>query len=96
MYKVLDVSIQDDISQFSRLLWQHKISHRIVEMNDRQILTVPNQNQLVAASHLYQQWQRGDVSPLAQDSSDFVSYFSPGEFLRNFLLHFSRHPCHLV
>ena len=95
MYKVLDVSIQDDISQFSRLLWQHKISHRIVEMNHRQILTVSNQNQLVTASHLYQQWLRGDVSPLAQDSSNFVSYFSPGEFLRNFFAAFLKAPLSL-
>jgi len=81
MYKVLDVSIQEDLGQFSRLLWQRKISHRIYEVESRQILTVPDQSQVMAARHLFQQWQRGEVIPDAGDSSDFVSYFSPRDFL---------------
>ena len=81
MYKVLEVSIQEDLGQFSRLLWQRKISHRIYEVESRQILTVPDQSQVMAARHLFQQWQRGEVIPDAGDSSDFVSYFSPRDFL---------------
>ena len=81
MYKVLNVSIQEDLGQFSRLLWQRKISHRIYEVESRQILTVPDQSQVMAAGHLFQQWQRGEVIPDAGDSSDFVSYFSPRDFL---------------
>ena len=81
MYKVLNVSIQEDLGQFSRLLWQRKISHRIYEVESRQILTVPDQSQVMAARHLFQQWQRGEVIPDAGDSSDFVSYFSPRDFL---------------
>jgi len=81
MYKVLDVSIQEDLGQFSRLLWQRKISHRIYEVESRQILTVPDQSQVMAARHLFQQWQKGEVIPDAGDSSDFVSYFSPRDFL---------------
>ena len=92
MYKVLDVSIQEDLGQFSRLLWQRKISHRIYEVESRQILTVPDQSQVMAAGHLFHQWQRGEVIPDAGDSSDFVSYFSPRDFLGKIFHAFRKAP----
>ncbi len=92
MYKVLDVSIQEDLGQFSRLLWQRKISHRIYEVENRQILTVPQQNQVEIAGLLYHQWLRGDIAPNADDSSDFASYFSPKDFLGKLFQAFSRAP----
>jgi len=92
MYKVLDVSIQEDLGQFSRLLWQRKISHRIYEVEGRQILTVTQQNQVEIAGLLYHQWQRGDIAPNADDSSDFASYFSPKDFLGKIFQAFSRAP----
>ncbi len=92
MYKVLDISIQEDLGQFSRILWQRKISHRIYEVDARQILTIPDQSQVVVASHLYHQWLRGEVTPDAADSSDFVSYFSLRDFLGKIFHAFRKAP----
>jgi len=46
----------------------------------------------MAARHLFHQWQRGEVIPDAGDSSDFVSYFSPRDFLGKIFHAFRKAP----
>lgn len=95
MINVLEAPLEQDLGQFSRLLWQQKISHRIFRLDDRQVLTVPDQNQVMAAARLYQQWQRGEVRPVAEDSPNFLAYIHPGNSLRRLLAAFGRAPMSL-
>lgn len=96
MIKVLDVSSDDDLSQFSRLLWQHKISHRIHHLDNRQILTVPDASLVMQAGKLYRQWHAGEIRPLENDSSDFVTFFKPTEYFKNILTAFQKAPLSLT
>ena len=96
MQKVLEVSLEEDLSQFSRLLWQKKISHRIHKVKNFQILTVANIEQAGQAVSYYEQWRQGLIQPDKSDSGDFASYFNFGEFLMSFIRAFSRAPLSLV
>ena len=37
---VIDVSIEQDLQVFSKYLWDQRVSHRVVESNDRKLLLV--------------------------------------------------------
>jgi len=76
MFKVLEAPLEEDLSQFSRLLWQQKISHRIIRLDHSQVLTVTGQQEAMTAVTLYSQWQRGEVLPDKNDSSDVAAYFN--------------------
>lgn len=80
MFKVIDVSPDTDLSQFSRLLWQRRLSHRIQDVDGRRLLVMTTPRQIPEALALYQQWQRGEVLPAAQDSGRLGDFFSAGEF----------------
>jgi len=96
MIKVLDLSLEDDLSQFSRLLWQHKISHRIHRIENRQILTVPDASLVMQTGQLYQRWLNGEIRPLENDSSNFVAFFKPSDYVRNIFTAFQKAPLSLV
>jgi len=96
MFKVLEVSSEEDLSQLGRLLWQKKISHRIHRVENRQILTVANNEQASQAIAYYEQWRQGLIQPDKTDSVDFTSYFSSREFLVKFIRAFARAPLSLV
>jgi GlpG protein len=96
MFKVLEVSLEEDLSQFGRLLWQKKISHRIHRIQNRQILTVAKDEQANQAVAYYEQWKQGIIQPDKTDSVDFTSYFSSREFLVKFVRAFARAPLSLV
>jgi len=96
MIFILDVSEQEDLSQFSRLLWQHEISHRIQHENGRQHLLVAREEDAYRTVSLFQQWQREEVLPEHKDSSDLRAYFRPGEFVTNIFGAFVRAPLSLT
>lgn len=96
MYKVIEVPSQEDISQFSRLLWQRRISHRILHVDDSQVLIVPNRQHIVPATQLFEQWVRGDVRPDANDSANVGAYFTPGETVRQLFRAFTGAPVTLA
>lgn len=96
MYKVLEVPGDVDLTQFSRLLWQHKISHRIHQVESWQILTVSSQDQAGAATGLFRQWQVGEIRPQDNDTSDMRGYFNAGEFTGNITRAFTRAPLTLL
>ena len=95
MFKVLEVSSEEDLSQFGRLLWQKKISHRFHRVENRQILTVADNDHASQAIAYYEQWRQGLIQPDKTDSVDFTSYFSPREFLVKFVRAFARAPLSL-
>lgn len=60
MIEVLQVSLHEDLSGFTAVLWHHKIPHRVLEKNDCQVLMVPRNVNAEQILHLYQLWQQGD------------------------------------
>jgi len=96
MISILDISAEEDISQFSRLLWQRKISHRMHEENGRQYLLVANQEQAYEASGLYRQWVQGEIQPDEDDSSDVSAYFRPSVLATSMLAAFLKAPLSLT
>ena len=96
MFKVLEVPENNDLSQFSRLLWQHKISHRIHHVDTWQVLTVADREQVGPAGSLYRQWVLGEAKPSEQDSSSMTGYFNAGDFTRRLRQAFRRAPLSLL
>jgi GlpG protein len=83
MFKVLEVPENVDLSQFSRLLWQRKIPHRIHHVDPGQVMTVSRQDQVGEAIRLFRDWQAGTVRPAETDSASMAGYFNPAELLGN-------------
>jgi len=81
MFKVLEVPLQTNLDAFSRLLWQHRISHRIfpVEEAGLQVIAVAKAEQVVTTGQLYGQWQRGEIQPGTDDSAALGGYVKTGE-----------------
>lgn len=81
MFRVIEVSQNEDLSQFSRLLWQQKISHRLHALENGQILGVPRQQDVANVLNLYRQWCAGEISLSESDSADVIAYFDGRELL---------------
>src|SRR5690606_22623321 len=96
MFKVIDVSIDTDLSQFSRLLWQRKIGHRIQTVDGRQVLVMTTPQLIPQTVELYQQWQRGEVQPEEDHSSSLGDVFNAGELGAGIRRAFSRGPLTLL
>jgi hypothetical protein len=79
MYRVLEVSLDTDLRQFSRLLWQRKLSHQIQKLDGKQVLVMGSTPEIGQALALYGQWQRGEVVPAAEDASRLADFIKPGE-----------------
>lgn len=61
--RALDVSQEENLAEFSRLLWQQRIPHRLAESGDRQVLWVGQESHAELARGLYQRWRQGELSP---------------------------------
>lgn len=96
MYRVLEVPLDTDLRQFSRLLWQRKLSHQIREMEGVQVLMMTSPQQIEQALALYPQWQRGEVAPEAEDKTRVTDFFNAGEFTGGLLRGFTRAPLTLA
>src|SRR5690606_26869599 len=81
MYRAFELAASQDLSTYSRLLWQHRISHMIRPDGDIQVVFIARPEQVQPAMELFGQWQRGELQPLPEDSSDVGSYFSTRSFL---------------
>jgi GlpG protein len=77
MFKVLEVPTDENLTQFSRLLWQQSISHRIYHEDQIQIVAVAKPEDISIAFTLYGQWQAGDIEPAEEDSSGINRYLNP-------------------
>jgi len=96
MFKVLEVPEEVDLNQFSRLLWQQKISHRFHHVDGVQVMTVARQDQVMTTANLFRQWQAGEIRPTEQDSISVGGYFNPREMLGNIGMAFLRAPATLL
>ena len=70
MIKVLETSIDLDLSLFSRYLWQMGISHRIFEESGQQQLCVKTSEQADAVLELYKEYLSGELKLEAAASAD--------------------------
>lgn len=78
MQLALKVSVDVNLGEYSRLLWQHKISHQITSHEDVQFVLVAGEAKQVGdAQQLFEQWKTGHIKPREDDSSDISSYFKP-------------------
>ena len=96
MFKAFETSANENLSQYSRLLWQQNLSHRIYNQGEMQIVAVANIDEIQKASTLYQQWKSGEIQLAEQDSSTIRTYFNPTKNTGNFLQAFSRFPVTLI
>lgn len=96
MYRVLDVSLDTDLRQFSRLLWQRKLSHQIREVEGRQVLVMAAPRDIEQALALYAQWQRGEVAPDEQGDPRVSDFVHPGDFVGGLVRGFKRAPLSII
>ncbi|WP_417222527.1 rhomboid family intramembrane serine protease [Amphritea sp.] len=60
MNEVFRVSLDQDLSGFTAILWQHKIPHRVLEQEGEQRLLVPYNVDTEQIAHLFELWQQGE------------------------------------
>lgn len=92
MFKALEVSTTENLTQFSRLLWQQSLSHRIYHEDEMQIVAVANPADISIASTLYQQWKAGDIEPSQEDSTNINTYLNPLKSIEQLLQALLRYP----
>ena len=85
-----------DLGDYSRLLWQRKISHHIVEQDDQQFLLVALPEQAPVARDLLRQWQQGEVKPSEEDLSGVGGFVKAGALKWSMLGGLARSPLTLV
>lgn len=92
MFKVLELSANENLTQFSRLLWQQSLSHRIYHEDEVQIVAVANPADIPKATALYQQWKSGDLEPSQEDSTSINTYLNPLKNIEQLLQALLRYP----
>jgi GlpG protein len=96
MFNILSVSRTTDLSEFSQLLWQRKISHRIQQQGDQQLLLIANPRQAADALALFKDWHRGAVKPVANAKTSAADLFNVGEFNNGMMRAFLNAPFTLI
>ena len=92
MFKALETTANENLTQFSRLLWQQSLSHRIYHEDDMQIVAVANPADISKTSVLYRQWKAGDIEPSQEDSSNINSYLNPLKSIQQLMQALLRYP----
>ncbi|MES2603942.1 MAG: rhomboid family intramembrane serine protease [Pseudomonadota bacterium] len=96
MVPAFEVASTLDLSQFSRLLWQRKLSHHITEHGQHQLVLVAQPDQAPLARELFRQWQSGEVKPAEQDSSDLGGYIKTDALKYSVIRNLSQSPLTLI
>ncbi|MCR8924246.1 rhomboid family intramembrane serine protease [Dasania sp. GY-MA-18] len=60
-YKAVEAELGEDLTEFSRLLWQHKLRHRILVQGHKQYLLVANAEDAKQVAQAYQSMQQGQL-----------------------------------
>lgn len=60
--RVIETSIEQDLSLFSAYLWQQRVRHRVFEERGTQVLEVADPGQAQTVRHAYQAWQSGELT----------------------------------
>ncbi|MBT8145687.1 MAG: hypothetical protein KJN90_02475, partial [Gammaproteobacteria bacterium] len=61
MIRVVGVSIDNDLRDLSRYLWQQGVQHRIIEESGEQVVFVGNQQQVEPVKKLVADFLAGDL-----------------------------------
>ena len=96
MFKAFEISASENLTQYSRLLWQQSLSHRIYTEGDIQIVAIANSAEVQKASALYQQWKSGEIQPEQKDFSSISAYFNPNKSVESLLHALSRFPVTII
>jgi GlpG protein len=96
MFKVVEVAESENLTQFSRLLWQQSMSHRIYHEGEVQIVAVASPDDITKASSLYQQWKAGEIKPEQADSSSIAGYFNVSKGVGRLLQALCKYPVTIV
>src|SRR5687768_10060317 len=92
MFNVLSVNRTTDLAEFSQLLWQRKIAHRLQEQGDQKFVLIADPKQAANVVTLFQDWQRGVVKPAADATISAGDLFNPGEVGNGLLRAFLKAP----
>jgi len=60
--RVIETSTSEDLSDFSRFLWQQRVRHRIYEESGTLIVDVTEPEDAVEVRHHYNQWRAGRLA----------------------------------
>jgi GlpG protein len=96
MINAFAVNEATDLGDFSRLLWQRRISHRIVRENGEQYVLVADRERVRETFTLFNQWQQGMVKPAEQDNSSIGGYFNGNNVAGQFKQALQRAPLSLL
>ncbi len=92
MFKAFEIPSDEDLTQFSRLLWQRKISHRVYSEGSLEFLAVAKLEDIAETNHLYLQWKNGTLVPSEQNSTGIAGYINPGNSIKRFSDALSHYP----
>lgn len=77
MIKVFSVPLREDLTEFTKFLWEHKVPHRVIETGLQQELWVEPVVSPEDIYSLYEMWRKGEdlsrVSFSSQSSNDTTS-----------------------
>ncbi len=59
--RVIKTSLEEDLSLFSRYLWQRQVAHRIFEERGEQILEVADADNVQQVTLTYEAWRSGEI-----------------------------------
>ncbi|MEJ2087553.1 MAG: rhomboid family intramembrane serine protease [Gammaproteobacteria bacterium] len=59
--RVIETSLDEDLSLFSRFLWQNQVRHRIFEERGRQVVEVAETATAADVRSAYEAWRRGEL-----------------------------------
>ncbi|MDF2182755.1 rhomboid family intramembrane serine protease [Neptuniibacter sp. CAU 1671] len=59
MIKILELPLQDDLTEFTRFLWQQEVPHRVIEEGDTQQLWLANPADAEQVLGLFKLWRQG-------------------------------------
>ncbi len=59
--RVIETSLEEDLSLFSRYLWQNRVAHRIYEERGAQIVEVAEAHSVDPVRKAYQDWRAGTL-----------------------------------
>lgn len=96
MFKALEIPANENLTQFSRLLWQQRLSHRIYHEAGSQIVAVANPADIPKASQLYEQWKAGNIEPSLEDTAGIRGFFHPDKTIGNLLQALFRYPATIL
>jgi GlpG protein len=67
--RVIKTSLEEDLSLFSRYLWQRQVVHRIFEERGQQILEVADASNVQQVAQTYEAWRSGKIQ-LSSEATD--------------------------